>query len=118
ETAEGGTSLLAQSIGGSVKASLTMLRGEPVMLMKLDRVRTFATLAYAAKQDGFFTFEADAEAALYYVNYIDPEDAKPGFFKRLFRIGLTPKDPTTPYSLAQLKANMLTGEDFEEAPRS
>jgi outer membrane protein assembly factor BamC len=118
ETAEGGTSLLAQSIGGSVKASLTMLRGEPAMLVKLDRVRAFATLAHAAKQDGFFTFEADADAALYYVNYLDPEDAKPGFFRRLFRIGLTPKDPTTPYNIAQIKTNMLTGEAFEEAPRS
>lgn len=118
ETAEGGTSLLAQSIGGSVKASLTMLRGEPAMLVKLDRVRAFATLAYAAKQDGFSTFEADADAALYYVHFRDPEDAKPGFFKRLFRIGLTPKEPTSPYSLAQIKTNMLTGEEFEEAPRS
>lgn len=118
ETTEGGTSLLAQAIGGSVKASLTMVRGEPAMLVKLDRVRAFATLAYAAKQDGFTTFEADADAALYYVNYLNPEDAKPGFLKRLFRIGLTPKAPTTPYSIAQLKVNMLTGDAFENAPRS
>lgn len=118
ETAEGGTSLLAQAIGGSVKANLTMLRGEPAMLIKLDRTRAFATLAYAAKKDGFTTFEADADAALYYVHYKDPEDAKPGFFKRLFRIGLNPKPPTTPYSLAQIKANMLTGDEFEAAPRS
>lgn len=118
ETAEGGTSLLAQAIGGSVKANLTMLRGEPAMQIKLDRTRAFATLAYAAKKDGFTTFEADADAALYYVHYKDPEDAKPGFFKRLFRIGLNPKPPTTPYSLAQIKANMLTGDEFEAAPRS
>lgn len=118
ETAEGGTSLLAQAIGGSVKANLTMLRGEPAMQIKLDRTRAFATLAYAAKKDGFTTFEADADAALYYVHYKDPEDVKPGFFKRLFRIGLNPKPPTTPYSLAQIKANMLTGDEFEAAPRS
>ncbi len=118
ETAEGGTSLLAQAIGGSVKANLTMLRGEPAMQIKIDRTRAFATLAYAAKKDGFTTFEADADAALYYVHYKDPEDAKPGFFKRLFRIGLNPKPPTTPYSLAQIKANMLTGDEFEAAPRS
>lgn len=118
ETAEVGTSLLAQAIGGSVKATLTMVRGEPAMQINLDRTRAFATLAHAAKQDGFTTFEADGEAAIYYVSYQDPEDAKPGFFKRLFRIGLTPKAPTTPYSLAQLKANMLTGDDFENAPRS
>lgn len=118
ESAEGGTSLLAQSIGGSVKANLTMFRGEPAMIMKLDRVRTMATLAHSAKQDGFYTFEADVDAALFYVNYRSADDEKPGFFKRLFRIGLTPTEPKTPYSLAQLKTNMLTGEDFEEAPRS
>jgi outer membrane protein assembly factor BamC len=31
---------------------------------------------------------------------------------------LKPKAPTTPYSLAQIKTNMLTGSEFEAAPRS
>lgn len=31
---------------------------------------------------------------------------------------MNPKPPTTPYSLAQIKANMLTGDEFEAAPRS
>lgn len=118
ESAEGGTSLLAQAIGGSVKANLGMLRSEPFMSIKLDRVRALATLSHAAKQDGFTTFESDAESGLYYVHYMDPEDAKPGFFKRLFRIGLTPKAPKTDYSLAQIKTNMLAGDAFENAPRS
>ncbi|WP_238582513.1 outer membrane protein assembly factor BamC [Cellvibrio sp. OA-2007] len=118
ETAEGGTSLLAQAIGGSVKASLTVLRTEPVMTIKLDRQRAFATLTYAAKRDGFTTLDVDTEAGLYYVHYIDPEDAKPGWFKRTFHIGLNPKPPSSPYSVAQLKANMLTGDAFEKAPRS
>ena len=118
ETAEGGTSLLAQDIGGSVKANLSMLGGEPLMTIRLDRVRALATLNYAAKKDGFTTFEVDGDAGLYYVEYRNPEESKPGWFKRLFRIGLNPKPPTTPYSLAQLKANLPTGEAFDKAPRS
>lgn len=115
---EGGTSLLAQSIGGSVKAGLAMVRGEPVLNIKLDRQRTMATLAHAAKQDGFYTFETNADAGLIYVDYRDPEESKPGWLRRLFRIGLKPKAPTTPYSLAQLQTNMLTGDAFANAPAS
>jgi outer membrane protein assembly factor BamC len=118
ETAEGGTSLLAQTIGGAVKANLGVAGNEPLMTIKLDRQRTFATLTFAAKQDGFTTFDSDADAGLFYVHYINPDDAKPGWFKRTFRIGLNPKSPTSRYSLAQIKTNMLTDEAFEKAPRS
>lgn len=116
DTTEGGTSLLAQAIGGTVKANLGMLRGEPNMTIKLDNQRAFATLNYAVKRDGFTLFEADTDAGVYYVHYEDPEDTKPGWFKRFFHIGLHPKAPSTPYSLAQIKTNMLTGEAFETAP--
>lgn len=115
---EVGTSFLAQAIGGSVKASLGMIRGEPVITIKLDRDRAFATLGYAVKRDGFSLFESDAEAGIYYVEYIDPEENKPGWFKRKLGIGFGPKVAKTPYSLAQVKTNMLTGEAFENAPRS
>lgn len=118
ETAEGGTSLLAQAIGGSVKAALGVSGNEPVMTIKLDRLRTFATLTYAAKRDGFTTFDQDIEAGIYYVHYQNPEDAKPGWIKRLFHSGTEPKTPTTPYSLEQIKTHMLTGEEFNKAPRS
>lgn len=118
ETAEGGTSLLAQDIGGSVKANLSMLGGEPLMTVKLDRVRAFATISYAAKKEGFTTFDVDGDAGLYYVDYRNPEQNKPGWFKRLFRIGLDPKPPTTPYSLDELKAQLPSGETLEKAPRS
>lgn len=118
ETGEGGTSLLAQDIGGSVKANLSMVSGEPLMTIKLDRVRALATLSYAAKKDGFTTFDVDGDAGLYYVQYINPEENKPGWLKRLFRIGLNPKPPVSPYTLEQLKAGLPTGEAFEKAPRS
>lgn len=118
ETGEGGTSLLAQDIGGSVKANLSMLSGEPLMTIKLDRVRTLATLSYATKKDGFTTFDIDGDAGLYYVEYVNPEENKPGWLKRLFHIGLNPKPPVSPYSLEQLKPTIPVGDALEKAPRS
>jgi|GEM_PF-124969 len=113
----GGTSMLAQGIGGNAaaKATLGMLKNEPMMTLKLDKTRAMATVAYAAKRDGFQLFESDADLGLFYVFYQNPEDAKPGWFKRFFHIGLHPKPPTTPYSLAQINANMLHGDEFESA---
>jgi len=113
-----GTSFLAQTIGGSVKAGLNMLRGEPVLTIRLDQARAMATLGHAAKQDGFTTFEADPAAGYFYVTYMDPEEAKPGWFKRTFHIGLHPKAPTSPYKLAQITANLPQGDDFINAPQS
>lgn len=113
-----GTSFLAQNIGGSVKAGLGMVQGEPSITIKLDRTRVLATLGYAVERDGFSLFESDPEAGLFYVEYIDPEDNKPGWFKRKLGIGFGPKVPSTPYSLAQLKTNMLAGNAFENAPPS
>lgn len=120
DAAGSGTSLLAQGIGSATaaKASLGMYKNEPVMTLKLDKVRTMATIAYAAKRDGFQLFEQDAETGVFYVFYKDPEDAKPGWFKRFFHIGLHPKPATTPYSLAQISANMPKDEAFENAPYS
>lgn len=120
DTTEGGTSMMAQAIGGNLaaKAALGMYKNEPVMTLKLDKTRTMATMAYAAKRDGFQLFESDASTGMFYVHYQNPEDAKPGWFKRFFHIGLTPKPAATPYSLAQITANMLQGEAFESAPYS
>lgn len=116
----GGTSMLAQGIGGSsaAKATLGMLRNEPIMILKLDKTRAMATIAYAAKRDGFQLYESDVDLGLFYLFYQNPEDAKPGWFKRFFHIGLNPKPATTPYSLAQINANMLHGEEFENAAYS
>ncbi|RYZ78466.1 MAG: outer membrane protein assembly factor BamC, partial [Moraxellaceae bacterium] len=120
DTTEGGTSLLAQGIGSnsSAKATLGMLRNEPVMTLKLDKVRAMATVAYAVKHDGYQLFESDAGKGLFYVYYKNVEDAKPGWFKRFFRIGLKPKAAKTPYSIDQISANMLQGDAFESAPYS
>ncbi|RYZ34195.1 MAG: hypothetical protein EOP49_34790 [Sphingobacteriales bacterium] len=89
------------------------------MTLKLDKTRTMATIAYAAKRDGFQIFESDASTGVFYVYYKNPEDLKPGWFKRFLHISASkPKVATTPYSLDRITANMLQGDAFESAPYS
>jgi len=118
DATEGGTSLLAQNIGGNVKASLGMLRTETVIYIRLDHTRSMATLAFAAKKEGFVTFESDHDAGLFYVGYKDPEDMKPGWFKRVLHLPHNPKLPTTDYTLAQLAEILPKGEALDQAPLS
>lgn len=115
---EGGTSLLAQNIGGSVKANLGMWRTETALYIHLDRTRSLATLGYAAKKDGFVTFESDQDAGLIYVGYKDPDDMKPGWFKRVLHLPHNPKLPSTDYTLAQLKTLLPQGEALDNAAMS
>lgn len=115
---EGGTSLLAQNIGGAVKANIGMLRTEPVIYIRLDRVRALATLSFAAKKDGFVTFESNNKAGLFYVGYKDPEDLKPGWFTRKLHLPFKPKLPTTEYQLEQLQEILPQGEALDGAPLS
>jgi outer membrane protein assembly factor BamC len=119
DTTEGGTSLLAQAIGGSAKAGLVMLRNEPVLSLRLDRQRALGTLAHAVKQEGFTPYDSDSDTGLFYVHYrkLDPDG--PGWFSRLF--GLSEKEvikPTSPYSLEVLTANLPEGDALEKAPFS
>ena len=117
DSTEGGTSMLAQAIGGNVaaKAALGIYKNEAIMTLKLDKVRAMATVAYAAKHDGFQIYDSDANLGLFYVYYKNAQDAKPGWFRRFFHIGLHPKPETSPYSVDQISANMLQGEAFEKA---
>lgn len=117
DTTEGGTSMLAQAIGtqDSAKATLAMVKNEPVLVLSLDNVRAMATLGYAAKKDGFQLYDSASEHGLFYVYYKNAEEAKPGWFKRFFRIGLNPKREKSPYSAAQIYANLPQGEALESA---
>jgi outer membrane protein assembly factor BamC len=115
DSTEGGTSMLAQGIGGSAaaKANLGMYRNEPIMTIKLDKVRAMATLSAAVKHDGYQLFDSDTDLGVLYVYYENPIEAKPGWFKRFFHIGLHPKPKTSPYSLAQIVANMPQGDALD-----
>src|SRR5690625_2234588 len=54
----GGTSLVAQAIGGCGKSDLSMRTGEPVLTLQLSRERALANLAHATQQQGLVTFDS------------------------------------------------------------
>lgn len=125
---EGGTSLLAQAIGGNVKANLTSIGGEPVLNLRLDRARALGTLLHATRQDGFVHYENNSEAGVFYVYYqkVDPDG--PGWLTRLRNSGFvtailgTPKEErlkkSSPYTLDQLLENLPQGDALIKAPLS
>lgn len=123
DTTEGGTSLLAQAIGGSAKAGLVKLKNEPVLSLRLDRARALGTLAHAVKQEGFTPYENDAATGIFYVHYRKPDADGPGWFSRKWDslFGASEEEPVkikSPYSLAELSANLPEGEALENAPLS
>lgn len=119
DTTEGGTSLLAQAIGGSAKAGLVTIKGEPVLSLRLDRARALGTLAYAVKQEGFTPYDNDSATGIFYVHYRKPDADGPGWFARMFSSTKDEKIKLeSPYSLAELVANLPEGTAFDNAPLS
>jgi outer membrane protein assembly factor BamC len=130
DTTEAGTSLLAQTIGGTAKAGLASINGEPVLRLRLERTRALGTLSHAAKQEGFSLYESNAAQGIFYVHYrrLDPDG--PGWFARKwsgFRnskaitgVFGVPEDEAitlkSPYTLAELSAQLPRGEAFENPP--
>ena len=83
EVSAGSASLLAQTIGGDNKISITSRGKEPIMRMELSPVRAWATLSAALKQEGFRIIEDDSNSRIFYVDYRDPEEGE-GFFRGWF----------------------------------
>lgn len=117
----GGTSLIAQAIGGEVKARLVTVEGEPVLRLNLSRARALGTLSHAAEQEGFTIYDSDGSAGLYYLGYRKPRDSEPGRIARWFGAERAPAPPETQYSLEDLRAvlpqNILASPEQAEAAR-
>ncbi len=117
QVTRGGTSLVAQAIGGDARSNVEVYRNEAALRLRLERSRAMATLSHALRQEGFHTFEADAALGLFYVHYERPADKEPGWFRRTFTRQKS-GEPTTPYRLAQLVDNLPEGELLEQPPLS
>ncbi|WP_041523544.1 outer membrane protein assembly factor BamC [Gilvimarinus agarilyticus] len=113
----GGTSLLAQAIGGDAKSALVVEQNEPVMKIRLSEARAKATLYHAMRQDGFAMYDSQPDDGVYYLHYqpVEPEDD--GWFSGWFS---SDKElvAESPYSVAQLLTVVPQGESFAKAPLS
>lgn len=125
ELAEGGgTSLVAQAIGGQAKSEVNMQDGEPVLHLQLNRARALATLSHAVQQQGFVTFDSDIDAGVFYLGYQKPSDKSPGWFGRMLGRGKPKPPPTSRYSLSEILAPLsqpyssVTPAEATEAERA
>lgn len=109
-------SLLAQTIGLSDKVTLNVDGEEPVLRLNVDYTRSQATIIQALDKEGFTFWAQNTKPDLFYVHYaeVDPKESEePGFFGRLFGKGKPAPMPVSPYSLAEVLAN-LKYENSEE----
>ncbi|MDO3384088.1 outer membrane protein assembly factor BamC [Gilvimarinus algae] len=113
----GGTSLLAQAIGGEAKSALVVEEKEPVMKIRLNEARAKATLFHSMKEDGFAVYDSAPDDGVYYLAYepLEPEDD--GWFSGWFESDRKAVH-TSPYTLAQLLTVVPQGDEFERAPLS
>lgn len=89
--AEQTVSMVAQDIGSGVKSYLDIDReGDPVLRLRLDRERAWATVGQSLSRAEINVQEADAEAGVYRITVpedLDVESGEKGFFGRLFSFG-------------------------------
>lgn len=89
--AEQTVSMVAQDIGAGVKSVLDIdSDGDPVLRLRLDRDRAWATIGQALARAEIETLESDESAGLYRIALpedLDVEGGEKGFFGRLFSFG-------------------------------
>ncbi|GLS26362.1 outer membrane protein assembly factor BamC [Marinibactrum halimedae] len=99
------SSLLAQTIGGKEKVSITSdANNEPVLQLHLEYGRAWASVSHALKDRGFYLWGLDDNKGVFYTQYEEPNpesDEEPGWFSKLFG-GDEQEVPTSPYTLEQL----------------
>lgn len=91
-------SLLGQSVGGEPKAELAVRQGQPVLVLRLDRDRAWATLRHALEGEPFIEWGADADHGILYLQFLDKLE-KRNWLVRLFRGASRYQIKKTPYSL-------------------
>lgn len=117
DLAAGGTSLLAQAIGGEAKSALVVEANEPVMKIRLNEERAKATLYHAMREEGFAIYDSKPEQGVYYLAYNRPEDEEDGWFSGMFSSDRKAVNKS-PYTLDQLLTLAPSDEAFAAAPLS
>lgn len=89
--AEQTVSMVAQDIGAGVKSSLAIdAGGDPVLQLRLDRERAWATLGQSLTRAAIEVTEADEQAGVYRITVpedLDVEAEEKGFIRRMFSFG-------------------------------
>lgn len=100
-------SLLGQSIGGESKAELTVIKGDPALVLRLDQARAWATLTHGLKDNDFRLWEEQEADGIFYFQYTG-DYKKPNWFVRLFTWGDNAPATEPPLSLGKLLGNLAS----------
>lgn len=92
-------SLLGQEVGGQVKAELQVLNDEPVLRLRLDRQRAWATVAHALNQEGFTLWDENSEQGIFFVQHEEFTPRRNWFMRMLF--GESEAERAVPYPLVE-----------------
>ncbi len=103
-------SLLGQSVGGKSKAEVTVLDGEPVLVLYLDKARAWASLAHGIQTGGFTRWAEQDEDGLVYFQFTG-DYQRPNWFVRLFTWGDTAPVTEAPVSLSEALAHLVDTPD-------
>lgn len=105
-------SLLGQAVGGEPKAELTMVDGEPTLRLRLDPVRSWATVAHAVDQNHFTRWGEDGANRVFYVQYFG-FDKRRNWFTRLFLRGGQSVEEA-PHSVSEVLSHLHQGPEVRE----
>ncbi len=103
-------SLLGQSVGGESKAEVTMLGSEPVLVLRLDKARAWASLAHGIQSDGFIRWAEQDKDGLVYFQFTG-DYQRPNWFIRLFTWGENAPVTEAPVSLSEALAHLVDSPD-------
>jgi outer membrane protein assembly factor BamC len=116
------SSLLAQTIGGEYKVVLQEAGdGEPVLIMKIEYLRAWASIAHALDKDGFYLWDRKSDLGVFYSYYEEEGSSRSTWIGRGFRsvgnalTGKAKKDNTeSPYTLDQIIEHLPESEDAKK----
>lgn len=103
-------SLLGQKVGGTAKADINFIEGEPVLQLRLDYERAWATVTHSVNQPDFVLWDSSAAKGVALVGFLDESEEKP-FFSRLFGSNELPEE--APSSLNEVLSRLAPAPEVK-----
>ncbi len=105
-------SLLGQRVGGEAKSDISFIDSEPVLQLRLDYDRAWATVTYSLKQEEFALWENDRGKGVALVSHLAESALPESFLGRLFSSDDLPEE--APASLNELLAHLSPEDEVKD----
>jgi outer membrane protein assembly factor BamC len=105
-------SLLGQRVGGEAKSEISFIDREPVLQLRLDYERAWATVIHSLGQDEFVLWENDRAKGVALASHLAESALPESFLGRLFSSDELPEE--APASLNEVLAHLSSEEEVKE----